>query len=71
MKVKDLISHLQNYASQSPENIHAEVRIQFFDEQAYGIAGANNAKGVFDNSHMLLIVPDLNDKFGVKRMKMQ
>ncbi len=71
MKVRDLISHLQSYVAQSPENSHAEVRIQFFDDQCYGILGANNAKGVFDKSHMLVIVPDFKDKIGVKRMRVQ
>jgi len=71
MQVNDLINHLKNYAAQSPENAGAEVRLQFFDEVTYGIAGANDAKGVFPGHHLLLIVPDMMDKLGVRSLKMQ
>lgn len=68
MQVKDLIHHLNAYVVQSPENASAEVMLQYFDDMAYGIAGANNAKGMFDGQHMLIIMPDLKQKLGVKRM---
>lgn len=70
MNVRDLILHLSTYASQSPENGSAEVMLQFFDEQCYGIAGANDARGM-GSGHLLIIVPDLNVKIGVKALKVQ
>ena len=71
MLVVDLIKHLKDYAAQSPENAGAEVRLQFFDEVTYGIAGANDARGVTPGHHLLLIVPDLMDKLGVRALKIQ
>jgi len=70
MQVNDLINHLKNYAARSPENAGAEVRLQFFDEVTYGIAGANDARGV-PGHHLLLIVPDMLDKLGVRSLKIQ
>lgn len=70
MNVLDLISHLKTYAAQAPENAGAEVRLQWFEGMTYGIAGANDARGM-PGQVMLLIVPDLNDKLGVKEMKIQ
>lgn len=67
MNVTDLIGHLKNFAAQAPENAGAEVRLQFFDDVTYGIAGANNARGMQD-MHLLLIVPDLGDKLGVRSL---
>ena len=68
MNVTDFIHHLKNYAAQAPENAAAEVRLQWFDGITYGIAGANDARGM-PGQHLLLIVPDLKDKLGVKEMK--
>lgn len=70
MKVQDLIDHLTTYAKKSPENPAATVMLQFFDEQCYGIIGANDAKGMY-NQHFLIIVPDLRDKIGVKAINIQ
>lgn len=70
MKVSDLINHLTVYAAKSPENKHADVRLQFFDEMCYGIFGANDAKGMF-NQHFLIIVPDTKEKIGVKALHVQ
>lgn len=70
MNVIDLIGHLKNYAAQSPENAGAEVRLQFFDDVTYGIAGANDARGM-PGQHLLLIVPDIMDKLGVRSLKVQ
>lgn len=71
MQVKDLIRHLNDYTAQSPENAHAEVMIQYFDDMVYGIAGANNAKGMFDSQHMLIIIPDLKQRVGIREIKTQ
>ncbi len=70
MNLLDLIGHLKTYAAQAPENMGAEVRLQFFDEMTYGIAGANDARGV-PGQVLLLIVPDINDKLGVRSLKLQ
>lgn len=70
MNVRDLIEHLTAYAKKSPENQMATVMLQSFDEQCYGIAGANDAKGMY-NQHLLIIVPDLRDKIGVKTVNVQ
>lgn len=68
MNVKDLIGHLTAYTKKSPENSHAEVMLQSFDETCYGILGANDAKSIGD-LHLLIIVPDLRDTIGVRDMK--
>lgn len=70
MNVRDLIEHLQTYAKKSPENQAATVMLQFFDDQCYGIMGANDAKGMY-KQHLLLIVPDLQDKIGVRALNIQ
>ncbi len=70
MRVSELISQLVNFSAQSPENEQAEVMLQYFDEQCYGIAGANDAKG-FPGQHLLILIPDLKVKVGVKALKMQ
>lgn len=70
MNVIDLIEHLIAFAKASPENSHATVMIQSFDEMCYGIAGANNAKGMY-GEHFLIVVPALNEKIGVKAFKLQ
>lgn len=71
MNVRDLIEHLTAYAAQAPENQGAEVMLQFFDEQCYGIAGANDARGMTPGQHLLIIVPDLRVKIGVRTLKLQ
>lgn len=70
MTVIELIGHLTNFGKQSPENAHATVMLQGFDDIVYGIAGANNAKGMY-GEHMLIIVPDTNQRVGVKAFKLQ
>ena len=71
MKVTDLINHLSAYAAKSPENGKAEVMIQFFDDMCYGILGANDARGVVPGQHMLIIVPDVKERIGVRELKIQ
>lgn len=70
MKVTDLITHLTAYAAQSPENGSAEVLLQSFDEMCYGIAGANDGRGMSPGEHALIIVPDLKVKVSVKALKL-
>lgn len=70
MKVSELISKLTAWEAQSPENGSAEVMLQFFDDMVYGIAGANDARGM-NSSHFLIIVPDADAKIGVRKLKMQ
>ncbi len=69
MNVNDLISKLQHFAAQSPENGNAEVKLQYFDDCVYGILGANNAKG-FDGQHFLIMVPDVNQRLGVRELRL-
>lgn len=70
MTVTDLINHLTVYAAKSPENGSATVMLQYFDDICYGIAGANDARGI-GGHHMLLIVPDVKDRIGVRELKVQ
>lgn len=70
MNVRDLINHLTNFANSSPENPLAEVKLQFFDEFCYGIAGANNARGL-GAGHFLILVPDGSDCIGVRELRVQ
>lgn len=70
MNVKDLITHLTSYSAKSPENGSAEVMLQYFDDMVYGIAGANDARGM-PAQHLLILVPDLQNKIGVKALKVQ
>lgn len=70
MNVIDLIEHLAKFAKESPQNGHATVMLQGFDDMVYGIAGANNAKGMY-GEHFLIIVPDLKQKVGVRTFKAQ
>lgn len=70
MKVSELIANLTTWAAQSPENSSAEVMLQFFDDMVYGIAGANDARGM-GGQHLLIIVPDMNARIGVRELKIQ
>ncbi len=70
MNVRELLTHLTNYAAQSPQNGQAEVMMQYFDEVVYAIAGANDAKGM-SGEHLLILVPDVKNRIGVKPLNVQ
>ncbi len=60
MLVSDLILHLSNYASRSPENGSAQVRFQSPEgmRMTWGISGANDARGV-TGGRLLILLPDV------------
>ncbi len=73
MNVAELINNLGIYASQSPENGHAEVVLKIPGSDAcYTITGANDARGVGGVQHMLIFLPDESRQpIGVKAIKIQ
>lgn len=71
MRVSELISQLVNYSTRSPENESAEVRITSPDGVTYGIAGANDARGI-PGQHFLIFLPDLaGTRFGIRNGQFQ
>lgn len=70
MQVNELLQHLTNYAAHSPENGLAQVRFQSPEgmQLTWGISGANDARGL-PGQHLLILLPDVNDRLGVKELK--
>ena len=71
--VADLINKLSLYASQSPENGAAEVRLkQAGTDYVFEVAGANDARGIVPGQHFLIILPDeVKGPLGVKTLAVQ
>ncbi len=69
MNVNELIQRLQTFAAQSPENGYADVMLQYFDDRAYGIMGANDCRGMLSNQHALVIVPDVGASIETRMLR--
>lgn len=70
MNVMQLISHLQQYAMQKPENGDAEVIFRF-EETGYPIAGALDVRGMGSVQPILLMMPDYAQRINMREFKLQ
>lgn len=71
MKAAELHAHLSGYLAQSPANAEAEVVLrQAGSDFVFGIAGANDAKGLIPGQHLLVLIPDESKTpVGVREMR--
>ncbi len=73
MKADELHAHLSGYLAQNPANAEAEVVMrQVGSDAVYGIAGANDARGMTPGQHLLILLPNPAVGLpGVKELRVQ